>query len=40
MLLYIMPSGADVVGVMLLVELLKLSHPSIVDKCTEMVSCN
>ena len=34
------PSGANIVGVLLLVELLKLSHPSIVDQSTEMVGFN
>ena len=33
-----MPSGGNVVAVLLLVEILKLSDPSIVDESTEMVS--
>ena len=33
-------SGANTIGVVLIVELLKLSHPSIVDECTEMVGVN
>ena len=36
--MFIMPSGGNVVVVLLLVEILKLSHPSIVDESTEMVS--